>query len=862
MKTVASLALVFFLLHTGSLAAQDADCLAIEFDHAIIANNRPSEVVNRFLELGEAKDDDDIRARGLLRLAFLRVGENADFLGPLERGLDLAMQGGRLAQVDAYLYGGYIKARGLKDLEGGITDVRSAIDLSREMAYDRPLVFANIVLAEMLTFNGGYEEGRQALFRAAEFADALNDQPLQGLIASRILSLLGAIGSFETAVPFALQKIESIKGTGRSSGIAEWILWRAGELPDYETRLRERLGLLPPNHTQSKLNGSTQRRELTRLAFVIVDSSPQEANEYAKTAAELHSSNGHLDLAGWSEIIALMAQSNFEDRNHDTEFKTEFDAIINTYPSVFAAINAGCHNQSVASFLRTIGDENGATEFHQREIERLRTIADHATASSKISAKAFFTNEVLSRQKNHEIESQRTKLSLQRGAAETERQRYLLTRNVFIVCLCCLGLMVLGARHFLLQRHRNRLQVEVREKTESLEQSIQQAERARDLATKAGNAKSDFYAQLNHEIRNPLQAIIGLAEALQMPKRGSRDDDAILDGIRGSGEHLLRLINNALDMSSIESGKVELIESMFDFPKMIDEIDPVLSELAENKSLAFNCKISADVPRYVVGDEIRIRQVLLNLGMNAIKFTNSGSVDLLIEAEPCGPNHTEIKSLVRDTGCGIPSEDIESIFEPFSQSTSAKVTRDGTGLGLYICKSYTDLMGGELQVESELGKGSTFSFTLQMRSCDSLAPSESSPRKVNRIADDVTVLVVDDNQMVRESMQGLLRVLGVRAEIADGLESAQQIIEQVTPSIIFLDIHMPDKNGYEVAASIRTIEFETRPTIIALTGDVVPKVRERALAAGFDDMIAKPVSSREIQSVLEQWLARDPVSAV
>ena len=422
---------------------------------------------------------------------------------------------------------------------------------------------------------------------------------------------------------------------------------------------------------------------------------------------------------------------------------------------------------------------------------------------------------------------------------------------------------VLQDREQELQGHRDHLEELVRERTHQLRV-------AKDRAEVANQAKSDFLARMSHELRTPLNAILGYAQILKMDNSLSSRQQGILNTVHSSGEHLLTLIVDILDLSKIESGKVALHPTAVDPRELVGMLDDVMRIKAAEKGLNFLAVCEADVPAGLLMDDKRVRQVLLNLLSNAVKFTARGSVSLRVlrlEA-PAGAlaDAVRIRFEVIDTGAGIRPEDLQRIFEPFEQAGDARSRAAGTGLGLAISQQLVRLMGGELTLESTLGEGSTFHFSLDMPVVLEPVPGPvAMPSMAGYDGPRCRILVVDDVPVNRQMLSALLQPLGFDVdEAGDGQEALDQWRTQ-HPDLILMDLVMPVMDGFEAIRRIRASETEGQHLpILALSANVGEADRAAAREAGADDFLAKPVQHNELlerigQALQLTWL---PVEAV
>jgi PAS domain S-box-containing protein len=417
-----------------------------------------------------------------------------------------------------------------------------------------------------------------------------------------------------------------------------------------------------------------------------------------------------------------------------------------------------------------------------------------------------------------------------------------------------LGLMKAVADHVAIAMQRMRLM-------ESLERHARAAEAA-------SLAKSQFLANMSHELRTPMNAILGMID-VALPKAADAVVKDCLRTARGSADLLLTLLNDLLDSARIEAGKLHLEAVPFSLRHMLDQTTRVLASQAAENGLAFRCHVPDDAPDAVIGDRVRLQQVLLNLAGNALKFTERGEVEISLAAEslpsPSGAGAggegsegeaVDLLFAVRDTGIGISPEVQQRLFRPFAQADASMARRfGGTGLGLSICKSLVEMMGGRISVESEAGKGSTFSFAIRLPLAKELPADFDVPAVTPAATHKLRILLVEDNPANQKLAGYILKDRGHTVEIAHNGQEAVRLTGQYTYDVILMDVQMPGMDGLEATAAIRKRETDNRTPIIAMTAHAGQSDRQRCIAAGMDGYLSKPIDADEMLAVVESLAA-------
>lgn len=442
------------------------------------------------------------------------------------------------------------------------------------------------------------------------------------------------------------------------------------------------------------------------------------------------------------------------------------------------------------------------------------------------------------------------------------------SQRIVVIIICLVIFSLISAIYYYSHRNEKKYQeqmeeIRLAEQKAAYDKKLLEIEK--DAANASNKAKSVFLANMSHEIRTPMNAIIGMDEMILRTSPGEPIRKYALD-IQSAGKTLLFIINDILDLSKIESGKMELVLVEYGFASVMNDVVNMTMKKAQDKSLDFNLSVAEDIPSILYGDEIRIRQIMLNLINNAIKYTQKGSVSVTVSYDAS----TEMLVLsVSDTGIGIKEEDLGKLFGSFSRLEEDKNRNiEGTGLGLNITMRLVKMMDGEIDVSSKYGEGTTFTARMKQKVVDDTpigdfalnlmrTQEEKEEYKPSLIAPSAKVLVVDDNDMNLEVMKGLLMDTEINITTAESGRECIDYLKKQTYDMVFLDQMMPEMSGVDTLEYIKKERLVKDTPIIALTADAIVGARDNYIKEGFTDYLSKPVIYEELEALLLKYLDKN-----
>ena len=826
----------------GQSAIQaEIEKLVQEYDDAVYLENNYKAAINVANEIlglsSKSADSQSVKVRGLIRLAFAEIAfgnwgnrwrEN------IKTCQTLVSQEPTIDRAEFLLYLGNIRGKWQSRFDEGLEKIQEAIWIANHIKDDRTLSLAYAKLSKMHGFLEQSNLVAQNAYRSVAVAKSYGRKSIVVTTLQNLISQLIYLDKIPEAAEFGNQLLK----LKPDADYAMNVLFLANESNQFEvyvdnrieevTKLEEEGDSLSPRLTAKfgKLLRRSALAYLHRNKFSKCRERAELAMPYLKAAGDNHS------LSTCTRMLTVTQLEKADDVEKVDKIAAAFGDD-DEFP-----------DKALAVAYAKVGELEKSLYWKERVLELKEKRQGSEIGFLRQSSELYWESELRLRKQTalgNEIVAKSTKRVWMLGTV--------LTLGLTVVAL-------LGCFYFLLRRERNSLEALVKSRTLSLSKAMQKA-------NAADKAKSDFLAQINHEIRNPLTAILSYCDLLSFNPGHDRSSEFVA-GIESSSQHLRKLVDEILEVSKIESSGLEREYIEFYPEQTVNDINGIMAEQATQKGLKLNCIFAGSKKLSIFSDETKIRQIALNLIGNAIKFTEDGSVNASFELkEHDNVNNAKLIIVVNDSGIGIPENETSSIFDRFTKASNGGV-RDGSGLGLYIVRQLVSCLDGEITMNSELGVGTKTIVSLPVKL--SSGSVTSSPPKTDWKQNDLEdsslssvkrILVVEDQEMIRTSLKLQLNASGVDCETTEDLKRTIEIVENWHPNLVLLDLRMPKHSGFEVLKQIRQSKNSSIP-VYAITGDATDVVRQKCLSYGFDGFVTKPFKISTILEVLDSFSEGTP----
>lgn len=790
------------------------------------------EVAQRIREIGVARNDVEIEIQGLTRLVRAEVmfgvwdpkwGQWRD----RARSLANSLPSPNRARCEALMVDGYIRAMYLMEIPAGIDQLNEVVVQAQKLDDDRLFARVYYYLSRVLPLDGQPILAQQYRYRSLLFAGRASDRILE----YRVRADIAGYQSNGRAVDN--DNIRELVTLSRDLGV-----------------------LVPPVARPVEERVSADEQTVERLRSLLVSTGPRDIpglrklRDAASFLCHYHVAQADWDRVRWVLPVARLTAEKLEDAPTlralaipaamllASEGKAdEVTAALAPY-SEFAFEHSRSDlphvYRKIAKLLDESGDPTNSLKW-QNSAMKVEVEASGSTNDQMlVAAQAYLANVLEERKLTADIRVQNQALS---------RSRMLnrVLAIAFPLAFVCLLLWQSSRRYRLAEKV---LQAKVDEQTATLRQARDEAEAARQEAVGADKAKTEFLARVNHELRNPLAALVGSCELLLAGVPGPTNQEAGRT-IRSCTQNLIDVIDDVLDFTRIESNSLVRNDCNFSLGSLLSTVhDIVTPELYGDVSLRLR-QVPVDLD-FIRADEAKLRQVLVNLGQNAARHTESGAITIACEVGPTGiGGATALTVRVTDTGGGVADELCDQLFEPYASGSQAA----GTGIGLYICRAFVTCMGGEIRFDAQASAGASFEFSIPVSIAERSARTEQAAGELSGVKQ---ILVVDDLVVNREVVARMLQHLRLKTHHAGLWDEVEQLLKSTTIDVVLMDLRMPDVDGYEMLARIRRLDLPSRPVVLAVTGDATQESRAAAMESGFDGFLAKPFTLRTLTKTLSE----------
>lgn len=690
------------------------------------------------------------------------------------------------------------------DFDEALNQLNTALDLSKSINHQRYIALSSSILAQLYYVRNDLDKAATELQRAVAIQRNIEDQT--GLAYSYVnyAKIFNNLNNFERSTDY-LNLAKEIYSTQENS---------VG------------LGIVALNRGILALN---------------TENNPEKANTLLEEAKQrLENSSNDYEL---SRLYYYLGRTQLALQNYGEAIKIGEIGLNLAQKNSFASME-------LAS-TELLSDAYQATEEYQKSLEYLHQSIAIRSSIFDINKEAI-ASDASARYGVDSMKNSLNELSKLNAAQERSLKVNKLTTILSVALITILSLLTLSLYK------NNNLRARA---NDLLQKKNSELITAKENAEKASLAKAQFLSTITHELRTPLYAVTGLTHLL-LEESPTENQKEHLNSLKFSGEYLLSLINNILDLNKLEAGKVEMLETSFNLRKRISDVLIALKNSAEDKGSKLHLEFEENIPKKVKGDPLKISQILINLIGNAIKFTEEGDIWVRVKKLSQHDNKVLLKFEIEDTGEGISREKQKAIFENFTQG-SMQINRKfgGTGLGLSIVKNLLSLMNSEIQLESELGKGATFFFELEFEALDPIVSGEAAvtPEEAREYSNDTMhhkrILVVEDNKINQMITRKILEKQKVRCDVADNGTTAVEMVRNDNFDLILMDIHMPGISGIEATVEIR--KFNSQIPIVALTAVTLDENLDEFYLNGFNDIIPKPYKTEEFFHKINKYLAQE-----